>query len=63
LGVKTNEEIRSETGKGIEVFREGQIAGVYGSVDAKEKFVRDFVATWDKVINIDKFNVVMKNLK
>jgi len=63
LGVKTNEEIRSETGKGIEVFREGQIAGVYGSDDAKEKFVRDFVATWDKVINIDKFNVVMKNLK
>ena len=29
------------------------IAEVYGSADAKEKFVKDFVAAWDKVMNLD----------
>jgi catalase (peroxidase I) len=24
--------------------------------DAKEKFVRDFVAAWDKVMNLDRFD-------
>jgi catalase-peroxidase len=33
------------------------IAEVYGSSDAKEKFVRDFVAAWDKVMNLDRFDV------
>jgi catalase-peroxidase len=32
------------------------IAEVYGSSDAKEKFVRDFVAAWDKVMNLDRFD-------
>ncbi len=31
------------------------IAEVYASADAKEKFVRDFVAAWDKVMNLDRF--------
>ncbi|RSL90434.1 Catalase-peroxidase 2 [Fusarium oligoseptatum] len=31
------------------------ISEVYGSVDAKEKFVKDFVAAWDKVMNLDRF--------
>lgn len=31
------------------------IAEVYGCSDAKEKFVKDFVAAWDKVMNLDRF--------
>jgi catalase-peroxidase len=33
------------------------IAEVYASDDAKEKFVRDFVAAWAKVMNLDRFDV------
>ena len=33
------------------------IAEVYASADAKEKFVRDFVAAWDKVMKLDRFDV------
>jgi len=33
------------------------LAEVYASDDAREKFVRDFVATWDKVMNLDRFEV------
>ncbi|MDD5509103.1 MAG: hypothetical protein PHD25_12395, partial [Bacteroidales bacterium] len=33
------------------------IAEVYGSSDAGEKFVRDFVATWNKVMNLDRFDL------
>jgi len=33
------------------------LAEVYASDDAKEKFVRDFVATWDKVMNLDRFDL------
>jgi catalase-peroxidase len=33
------------------------IAEVYACRDAGEKFVRDFVATWDKVMNLDRFDV------
>ncbi|MEO7260483.1 MAG: catalase/peroxidase HPI [Jatrophihabitantaceae bacterium] len=33
------------------------IAEVYASDDAKEKFVRDFVAAWDKVMNLDRFDI------
>jgi catalase-peroxidase len=31
------------------------LAEVYGSSDAKEKFVRDFVTAWTKVMNADRF--------
>ncbi|KAF7591704.1 hypothetical protein BBP40_001217 [Aspergillus hancockii] len=31
------------------------IAEVYGSSDGEEKFVKDFVAAWDKVMNLDRF--------
>jgi catalase-peroxidase len=30
---------------------------VYGSDDASEKFVQDFVAAWDKVMNLDRFDL------
>ena len=33
------------------------VAEVYGSDDAKDKFVRDFVAAWDKVMNLDRFDL------
>ena len=33
-------------------------AEVYASADAKEKFVKDFVAAWTKVMNADRFDVV-----
>jgi catalase-peroxidase len=33
------------------------IAEVYGSYDAQEKFVKDFVAAWDKVMNLDRFDL------
>jgi catalase-peroxidase len=33
------------------------IAEVYGGDDAQEKFVRDFVAAWDKVMNLDRFDL------
>jgi catalase-peroxidase len=34
------------------------IAEVYASSDAQDKFVHDFVAAWDKVMNLDRFDVV-----
>ncbi|MFI8389026.1 catalase/peroxidase HPI [Streptomyces sp. NPDC085540] len=33
------------------------VAEVYASDDAKEKFVKDFVAAWDKVMNLDRFDL------
>lgn len=33
------------------------LAEVYGSLDAKEKFVRDFVKAWTKVMNLDRFDL------
>ena len=33
------------------------LAEVYGSSDANEKFVNDFIAAWNKVMNLDRFEV------
>ena len=33
------------------------LSEVYGSSDAKEKFVKDFVAAWTKVMNLDRFDL------
>jgi catalase-peroxidase len=33
------------------------ISEVYATDDAKEKLVRDFVAAWDKVMNLDRFDL------
>jgi len=33
------------------------VAEVYACDDAQEKFARDFVAAWDKVMNLDRFDV------
>ena len=32
-------------------------AEVYGSSDAEKQFVRDFVAAWNKVMNLDRFDL------
>jgi catalase-peroxidase len=34
------------------------LAEVYACDDSREKFVSDFVAAWDKVMNLDRFDVV-----
>jgi len=33
------------------------LAEVYGSDDSEQKFVRDFAAAWDKVMNLDRFDL------
>ncbi len=33
------------------------LAEVYGSSDAQKKFVHDFVAVWDKIMNLDRFDL------
>ncbi|WP_322628322.1 catalase/peroxidase HPI [Halothiobacillus sp.] len=33
------------------------LAEAYGSSDAQEKFVHDFVAAWNKVMNLDRFDL------
>jgi catalase-peroxidase len=34
------------------------LAEVYGSADAQNKFVNDFIAAWNKVMNLDRFDLV-----
>jgi catalase-peroxidase len=36
------------------------LAEVYATDDAKEKFVRDFVAAWTKVMNLDRFDLARR---
>ncbi len=33
------------------------ISEVYGCEDAREKFLHDFIAAWDKVMNLDRFEL------
>ena len=37
------------------------LAEVYGSSNSKEKFARDFVAAWNKVMNADRFDLVYRD--
>jgi catalase-peroxidase len=39
------------------------LAEVYGSNDSQEKFVRDFVAAWTKVMNLDRFDLVSRRVE
>src|SRR5687768_16919302 len=34
------------------------LAEVYGCADSREKFIHDFVAAWNKVMNLDRFDLV-----
>jgi catalase-peroxidase len=36
------------------------IAEVYACSDSEEKFLRDFVAVWNKVMNLDRFDLAQK---
>jgi catalase-peroxidase len=36
------------------------LAEVYASDDGKEKFVRDFVAAWNKVMNLDRYDLLRR---
>jgi catalase-peroxidase len=38
-------------------------AEVYASSDGSEKFVKDFVAAWNKVMNRDRFDLYLKQHK
>ena len=33
------------------------IAEVYGSHDGQDKFISDFIAVWNKVMNLDRFDI------
>jgi catalase-peroxidase len=33
------------------------IAEVYGAADSEKKFVKDFVAAWNKVMNLDRYDL------
>jgi catalase-peroxidase len=33
------------------------LAEVYGSSDSQEKFLKDFVAAWTKVMDLDRFDL------
>jgi len=33
------------------------LAEVYASGDSQDKFVRDFVAAWNKIMNLDRFDL------
>jgi len=35
------------------------VAEVYGSEDSQEKFLNDFVAAWNKVMNLDRFDLAL----
>jgi catalase-peroxidase len=35
------------------------LAEVYGTDDSQEKFVNDFIAVWDKVMNLDRFDLAL----
>jgi catalase-peroxidase len=39
------------------------ISEVYACDDAQEKFVRDFVAAWNKVMNLDRFDLVTQSVR
>ena len=49
---------RSPSPDGITACAEVRaLAEVYAQGDAREKFVRDFVAAWTKVMNLDRFDL------
>lgn len=39
------------------------LAEVYASANAASKFVRDSVAVWDKVMNLDRFDLARKDVR
>lgn len=58
---RSNSQVRwSAAGVDLTLGSDSQfrsICEVYGQGDAKEAFVRDFVAAWTKVMNLDRFDL------
>ena len=55
-------DLRREMQENAALVRAGDaelraLAEVYGCADAKKKFVNDFIAAWNKVMNADRFDV------
>ncbi|WP_422395446.1 catalase/peroxidase HPI [Robertkochia solimangrovi] len=59
--VRGTEDVRWKASRADLIFGSNSelraIAEVYASDDAKEKFVKDFVAAWTKVMNLDRFDL------
>ena len=63
---KTNEEKWSVTRVDLIFGHHDElraVAEVYASDDAKEKFIHDFIKAWNKVMNIDRFDLRIKAVK
>jgi chromosome segregation ATPase len=50
------ERLRAEIAELEQALDDDALAEVYGSADAQEKFVKDFVGAWTKVMNADRFD-------
>jgi catalase-peroxidase len=48
--------LRAEIAELEQALDDDALAEVYGSADAQEKFVKDFVGAWTKVMNADRFD-------
>ena len=58
FGRATGEKVRTGTRVDLVFGSNSQLralAEVYACDDSQEKFVDDFVAAWDKVMNLDRF--------
>ena len=58
IDLSSGEKVRTATRVDLVFGSNSQlraIAEVYGSEDSKDKFVTDFVAAWNKVMNLDLF--------
>ena len=48
---------RSELGKIIELHAADHPVAIVEAADSQAKFVHDFAAAWDKVMNLDRFDI------
>ena len=48
---------RKEATGGLDEVQLRAVAEVYGCEDSQEKFLHDFVAAWNKVMNLDRFDL------
>jgi catalase (peroxidase I) len=49
---------RDARGSGVRLeLAAAALAEIYASSDAEAQFVRDFVAAWNKVMNLDRFDL------
>ncbi len=61
IDYETGEKKYTATATDLTIGSDSQlraIAEVYGCGDSQEKFITDFVAAWDKVMNLDRFDLL-----